>query len=176
MLGPLRSAVEQHRAAISRHASEIEAIASAPVDAETASRRLDAEIERSKELIADHFRHLDSPRGGFSAEAFNRRATSEPFAFWASYDPDTLKEIALSTIRPGGLTDADRAKRLQAAGEVVEAAEIAEEIALREIDSVTGNHERRRLDARMGIILAPLAELQAAAKPAKTGGLFKRAS
>lgn len=176
MLGPLRAAVEQHRAAISRHASEMDAIASAPVDAETASRRLDAEIERSKQLLPDHFRHLDSPRSGFSAEAFNRRATAEPFAFWATYDPETLKEIALSTIRPGGITDAERAKRLAAAEDARQVAEVDEEIALREIDSLTGSHEKRRLDARVEILLAPLTELQAVAKPAKSGGLFRKAS
>lgn len=176
MLGPLRSAVEQHRASIARHASEIEAITSAPVDAETASRRLEAEIERSKQLLPDHFRHLDSARGGFSADAFNRRATAEPFVFWATYDPETLREIALSTIRPGGISDAERAKRLAAADEALKGVEIAEEITLREIDSLTGSHERRRLDARVEILLAPLAELQAVARPAKSGGLFRKAS
>lgn len=176
MLGNLRTSIEKHRESVSRLKAEGDAVRAAPVDTETITRRLDAEIAKAKERASGFFSYLNSPSGGFSSSTFNRHAAADAFAFWAACDPDALRAVALENIRAGDMTEEQRAKRLAEIDNALEVAEIDEELALREIDVAIGNHEPRRLDARVDIILAPLAELQAAAKPAKAGGFFKRAS
>jgi hypothetical protein len=176
MLEALRSTVEKHREAISRVKAESDAIRVAPVDAETITRRLDAEIAQAKERASGFFSYLNSPDGGFTSSTFNRHAAADAFAFWAACDPDSLRAVALENIPVGDMTEDQRATRLAAAEAALAESEIAEEITLREIDVATGNHEKRRLDARPDILLAPLTELQAAAKPAKAGGFFRKAS
>ncbi|MBN9452702.1 MAG: hypothetical protein J0I42_12205 [Bosea sp.] len=176
MLGNLRTTIEKHREAISRLKAEGDAVRAAPVDAETITRRLDAEIAKAKEHASGFFAYLNSPGGGFTSSTFNRHAAADAFAFWAACDPDALRAVALESIRAGDMTEEQRANRLTAIDEALEAAEIDEELSLREIDAAIGNHEQRRLDARVDILLAPLAELQAVAKPAKAGGLFRKAS
>lgn len=169
-----RASVEQNRKVIAQQTAARDAAASAPVDLATAAARIDVEITAAQARF-DGFRHLSSPGGGWDAERFNRTAGQDLFGFLAAYDPKGLKETALATVPAGGLSEAARAAAIASASGVLAEAEIAEEITLRQLDALIGGHEPRRPDARPEIMLAPLAELEAAAKP-KPAGFFKKAS
>uniref|UniRef100_A0A9E7ZL68 Uncharacterized protein n=1 Tax=Bosea sp. NBC_00436 TaxID=2969620 RepID=A0A9E7ZL68_9HYPH len=168
-----RAAVAQHRAEISKRSAERDAAASAPVDAATAAARIDAEIASAKARF-DGFFYLGSATGGFDHVKFNAAFGSDPLAAFATIDPAGLRKAALASVPEGGLSDRDRADRIARASAALAEAEIGEEIALRQLDVLLGGHEPRRPDADPRIMLAPLGELQEAAKP-KSGGFLRRA-
>ncbi len=170
----LRAVISRHRVSISRHVAERAAALSAPVDAATVTARIDAEIAAGQERAGKFFSFIGSPRNEFSPGRFNEHMKNDAFAFFASFDPERVREMALEKVGPTGLTGEERAKRLAYAEAALAEAEIAEELALRELDALVGAHEPRRLDAKPPILLAPLAELQAA-KPAKMIAFSKKA-
>lgn len=163
----LRQAVAGHRAAISRLTEDRAATTRAPIDAGTAGALIDREIAAARSKPLAVFDYL--PSGGFSGSTFNRRA-DDLFGVLATIAPDKLREAALASLPPGGISAAERAASLAKIDAALETAAIEEELALRQIDNAIGGHERRRLDARPEILVAPTGELQDVAQAAKPSG------
>lgn len=160
----LRQAVAGHRAAISQLTEDRAATTRAPIDAGTAAALIDREIAAAQSKPLQAFDYLGT--GQFSGSSFNRRS-SDLFAVLATIAPEKLRDAALASLPPGGISAEERAASLAKLDAALETAAIEEELALRQIDNVIGGHERRRLDARPEILIAPDGELQAAqaAKP-----------
>lgn len=173
MLDTSRAHIEAIRSNVSRLAAERDAVRSAYFDGPYVERRADAMIAGWAERARDAFEHLGSRGGGPASSEISSRLAAVELA--AILQPEALKKAMIASARTG-ISDTVREQELKRLDTEIKAAEIAEELALREIDAVTGNHEKRRLDARIDIILAPSTELQVAAKPAKAGGLFRKAS
>lgn len=168
MIEAKREAVAKARLTISDLTDERRAISSAPVNADTIARRIDAEIARAQEYGASGlFASLGARAGGFSPAVFNSAAGADLFRFLCHFDPAGLRETALAAVPAGILSEPERERELERVATALAQAEVEEEIALREADALTGGHEPRRLDARPDVLLAPLAELQAAAQAAK---------
>lgn len=165
-LAILRQTVLDYRSQLAKLRSERDATLQAPIDAKEAAALVDREIAQAQAKPLSAFDYLES--GGFSASTFNRRA-DDVFSILAVVAPDKLKEAALASLPPSGLSRVERSRRLSEIESGLLVAAVAEELALRQIEAMTGSHERRRLDAEAAILLAPLSELQAAALAAKPG-------
>ncbi len=166
-LETLRQAVAGHRTEISRLTEERAATTRAPIDAGTAAALIDREIAAAQSKPLQAFDYLGT--GQFSGSSFNRRS-SDLFAVLATIAPEKLRDAALASLLPGGISAAERAASIAKIDAALETAAIEEELALRQIDNAIGGHERRRLDARPEILVAPTGELQDVAQAAKPSG------
>lgn len=95
----------------------------------------------------------------FEAEQiFQRSFETNGFAMLAAWDAKKLKALLLADA-PAGMTDDARAVEMSRLEREIEVAEIAEEVACREIEDELGNTIMRRADVNPAILLAPTAEL-----------------
>lgn len=97
--------------------------------------------------------------GFASAAQLRHQINADLFASLAAFDPKRLKSLILADA-PDGLPDHERAAQIGKLDRDILAAEMAEELALREIDEASGTVALRRPDAPIEIILAPTSELQ----------------
>ncbi|WP_150117784.1 hypothetical protein [Microvirga vignae] len=137
------------------------AIQNAPVDRKTMEQRINYEINRVTAVKNLTFREISAVDGRFYASEFNKRFDKDPFALFAALDPEGLKAALLEHLPADGLTaEESQAKIIKLDAEIL-AAEMAEELTLREIEAGTGAAIPRRADADPRVLLAPDAELQA---------------
>lgn len=86
-----------------------------------------------------------------------------PLMALAHLTPDTLRDALLAPLdREAGISPTDRAAELARIEAAMLAAEVSEEVVLRELDEATGGYTPRRADADPAILLAPDSELAAA--------------
>jgi hypothetical protein len=90
-----------------------------------------------------------------------RRIGGDFFAFLATWDAPKLKSLILQHA-PEGIDDKRRASEIVRIDREIEAAEILEELMLRELEAVTGTAAMRRADVDLAIVLAPQDELEGA--------------
>ena len=143
---------------------------SAPVDRATAVERIEAILENALANRANFFEFLSSRSGGFSPASFASRANIDMLGLLALVAPEAIRAAMVENIRPGGLSESERRDTLARIEAGTLELEVQEELDLRTLDE-TAVHERRRRDANPAILLAPTAELIAAAqlpKPAPT--------
>lgn len=186
-----RKHVEAIRSRIEELKGERSRVMSLPADRATIESRIDALIAEAARSAPVFFEGLFGERSTFTAQHFNscvagNRVFSadviigrlgDPLGFLAVAMPEALKAAALARMPTGGLTDEQRAAAIAKVNADLEREEVAEEIALREIEDITGGHERRRLDARGDILAAFDADLAKAAGGGKgRRGFFGRAA
>lgn len=93
-----------------------------------------------------------------AAAELRDRVNADLFATLAAFDPKRLKALILADA-PDGMPDHERDAQIAKLDRDILAAEMAEELALREIDEASGAIAPRRADAPIAIILAPTREL-----------------
>lgn len=94
-----------------------------------------------------------------AVESLKRDIGHNVFDTLAHFDSRKLKTLILSDAG-AGLSQAERAARLADIDAKILAAEIFEELTLREIETAAGTPVRRRREAPIEIVLAPYSELQ----------------
>ena len=96
----------------------------------------------------------------FEAEQiFQRSFETNGFAMLAAWDSKRLKALLLADA-PAGITDDARAVEMSRLEREIEVAEIAEELACREVEAEIGGTIMRRADVNPAILLAPTSELE----------------
>jgi hypothetical protein len=93
------------------------------------------------------------------AGAFNKTFEQNAFGVFAALDAPRLKAAIMATLPTDGLTPESRSAQLARLDAEIEAAEIAEEVACRELERAVGADIPRRADANPAILLAPDEEL-----------------
>ena len=155
-----RADLDELRDRIGDLLAERKEIERAPCDRAEAERRVGEIISqaRAKELF--YSPSLFAPDNGGVGAFFDESLRRDPLAALATVCPDGLAAAFLEHHPGGGLSPDARAARLAELERDLEAAEIAEEVAAREIEAATGGMIARRLDADPAVLLAPDHELE----------------
>lgn len=181
-MAAVRSIPSRLAALVSAEQSQIEALRSQLAELAEQRRKVDeappsmAEIEaRADELIdscldrAPPFFDALGSRGGLpTSGSIAEAAARHPVAWAATLDREGLRRAMLKDQPEDGIDAADRAARLAHLDDEMLALACKEELLLREIDTATGGHTRRRRDAPPAVLVAPTEELHRAASPAHT--------
>lgn len=162
----LRARIEDARRRLEALRAARSAAENAPVDRTTAIARIDAILENALANRANFWEYLSSRQGGFSPTSFASRANTDMLGLLALMAPEAIRAAMVGAIKPGGLSEAERAETLARIDAGTLEIEVAEELDLRYLDE-TAIHERRRRDANPRVLLAPIAELIAAAQQMK---------
>lgn len=94
-------------------------------------------------------------------EFVSSRMERSPAAVLATLAPDAFRAALLANIRRDGISAEDRAATMARIERNLVGAEIAEELACREFEQVSGARLHRRSDVDPAILLAPTGELLA---------------
>lgn len=126
------------------------------VDKAEAERRIEALIEggrRSEMLRPSGLFAAD--RNLFDRHRFAANLAADPLGVLATLFPEHLREALASYIPEGGIDEAARQARIVRIDADLEAAAIAEEVALRDLEEGSGTEVLRRVDADPRILVAP---------------------
>jgi hypothetical protein len=138
---------------------EIRQIENLPFDRTTIELHVDAEIEAARRF-PDNLRDHLGKRNGFNfRHYFNGVTSNDPFTVAAWLQPDALRKHLLEHAPEGGISDQERTAKLVDLRDKLQAAEMAEEATIRQIEAASGSHLPRRDDADPAILLAPDCEL-----------------
>jgi hypothetical protein len=139
----------------------------ASVDRETAEARVRSLVEQARARGRELFHRPEI--FGRDPQAlgpyFQRRLADEPLAAFAVIAPDALVAAMLDGHEGGGLSTDARIAKLTDLDRRLEAAQVAEEVACREVERATGGTIPRRADADPAILLAPDHELEPEPEP-----------
>lgn len=131
-------------------------------DFETIAARIGdviAEARRESLISQNMLTSVPATASTFDA-LFSNLMKGRPFFLLAHLAPDTLRESLLADVeRKGGISPKQRAAALEAIDAKLLTAEIAEEVAIREMEDATGSYIARRAKADPAILLAPDREL-----------------
>lgn len=127
----------------------------------TAARIGDVIAEARKESLISRNMLASVPAAASTFDAiFANLMKGRPFFVLAHLAPDALRESLLADVeRKGGISPEQRAAALKAVDAKLLTAEIAEEVAIREMEDATGSYIARRANADPAILLAPDQEL-----------------
>ena len=155
-----RADLDQLRDRITDLLTERQEIDSTHCDRAEAERRVAEIIDQARASDLFYRPMLFSPNGGQVGEYFADSLRRDPLEALAAVCPEGLAAAFLAHHPGGGLSPDARAARLAKIERDLQATEIAEEIAAREIEDVTGGTVPRRLDANPAVLLAPTEELE----------------
>ena len=155
-----RSDLDEIRGRVEDLLAERASVQSAPCDREEAERRIGELIDQAGTSDLFHRPEIFGAAPGPLSPFFRQRLRDEPLAAFAVIAPDALADALLEGHPGGGLSPDQREARLSELDCALLAAEIAEEIACREIEGSTGTILPRRLDANPAILLAPDREFE----------------
>lgn len=91
--------------------------------------------------------------------AFNKSFEMNAFGVFAALDAPRLKAAIMATMPTDGLTQESRSAQLARLDAEILSAEIAEEVACRELELALGTDMPRRADVNPAILLAPDVEI-----------------
>ena len=157
--------LDQLRDRITDLRAERQEIERTPCDRTEAERRVGEIINRERARADEWFGIVSSglfrpEHDGRLGQGFLEFMRRDPFAALAKVYPEQLSAAFLEHLPDGGISPDARAARLGKVERDLLASEIAEELATREIESVTGGIVPRRSDANPAILLAPDHELE----------------
>ncbi|MER9773282.1 hypothetical protein [Mesorhizobium sp. M0220] len=158
-----RSDIDTLRNRIVDLQSERHSVEMKPNDRATMEREIDKEIAASLDRNPLHFPALVRSefflyRGNLGAD-LQHALVADPFAVFAAFDGPRLKAAILATMPSDGISPETRSARLAKIDADILSAEIAEEVACRELEQALGADVSRREDANAAILLAPDQEL-----------------
>lgn len=142
----------------------LDEVAALPPDVASIEQAVDDYVASRAKLGGLEFPYIGAAVGinPNSLDLFIRgEAAHRPELVLAVLVPDALRAALLRNMPRHGITAADRTARLAKLDRDLLIAEIAEELAIREVEDATGARLFRRVDADPAILLAPTAELQA---------------
>lgn len=160
----LRSAsdhVDALRKRVADLASQKSRVRAEPDDFVTTEKRVDSLISeaRNVDLFTSHTLDMAGTVGGLDLY-LGRALAVHPFVVFAKMNPERLRETLLAPIdRNAGISPEKRQADLRQIDREIFAAELSEEIILREMEDATGNYISRRGDADPALLLAPTSEL-----------------
>ncbi|MER8838469.1 hypothetical protein NKH86_06865 [Mesorhizobium sp. M0913] len=93
------------------------------------------------------------------AGSFNKSFELNAFGVFAALDAPRLKAAIMATMPADGLTPESRSAQLARLDTEILSAEIAEEVACRELERALGTDMPRRADANPAVLLAPDVEI-----------------
>lgn len=128
----------------------------------TGRRRIEALIESGLERGSETLRPYGlfaADRSIFDANRLNAHLAADPLGVLAVFFPEELRAELVSYLPEGGISEEARQARLVQIDADLEAAAIAEEVALRDLEEALGSEVPRREDARADILLALDGEL-----------------
>ena len=157
-----RADLDEIRDHIADLTADRQSVAAEPCDRDEAESRVAGFVQgaaaRGRDLLdrPELFAGDARPISPYMVQAVAR----DPLAVLAAVAPDKLAEALLANHPGGGRSPDARIAKLAEIDRALNAAEIAEEVATREIDRATGTMLPRRLDADPAVLLAPDHELQ----------------
>lgn len=161
MASEAREAIGEIRDRIEDLKLERRTIEHTPDDFETIQARIDDVISQAASQAG-----FFSPTGIGNGDAidiaglFDRKFVARPFVALAVIAPEKLRELITAGVPTDGMRPDQKAVKLDDVKRQLLAAEVAEELACREMDDFSGGHFPRRLDADPAVLLAPTADLQ----------------
>ncbi|RWB94619.1 MAG: hypothetical protein EOQ56_30775 [Mesorhizobium sp.] len=170
-MGEARADIDHIRDRITDLSAARERLESFYDDFATIEKRVDDMIARYTESRPLKLTSLPFGRGASWSSPendFMKAFERSPLAFFATLVPERLKEALLADMPRDGLSPSDRAAGKAKLDREILTAEIAEEIACRELEAALGVEFDRRSDVNPAILLAPDDEL--------INGTAKRAS
>lgn len=162
LAGESRTAIYEIRDRVEDLQAERRRVQNTPDDPASIRARIDAAIARAANQV-EFFRPLGIENGGSHddvAALFDRKFALRPFVALAAIAPDKLGELLASGAPINGMQPAQKAVKLDDLNRQLLAAEIAEELACREMDDLSSGHFPRRPDADPAVLLAPTSELE----------------
>lgn len=162
MAGESKAAIHDIRDRIKSLRAERRRIQNVPDDPASIRAHIDAAIARAANE-AEFFAPAGIESGGPGADiagVFDRKFALRPFIALAFIAPDRLGDLLASGAPANGMPPAEKAVKLDDLDRELLAAEIAEELACREMDELSAGHFPRRTDADPALLLAPIEELQ----------------
>ena len=158
-LAELRGDIDAVRDRIGDLVAERAETERAPVARAEAEERVAALIRGAQ--AADIFARPQLFAADGGADPYLNRVLAErPLEALAAVCPDQLAQAFLKHLPAGGISSDARLAKLERIDRDLRAAELAEEIAICELEALTGASVPRRLEASPEIILAPTEELE----------------
>ncbi|MER9870830.1 hypothetical protein NKJ35_27255 [Mesorhizobium sp. M0136] len=156
-----RSDIDTIRDRIADLQAERHLVEMAPNDLGTIEREIDRAIEAAIQTRPLFMPFLVRGEGYYLpvAGAFNTALQQNAFGVFAALDAPRLKAAMLAALPKDGITAETRSARLAKIDAEILSAEIAEEVACREMERVLGADMPRRIDANPAILLAPDGEI-----------------
>lgn len=165
-MAEIAASIEGYRDDISGMKAERAGLLSVADDFATTAAEVDEAIAQARRLPLIGVSTLRSMpiNAGTLNQGLIGAFSGGPFFALAHLMPDAMREAILAPLdRSAGISPTERAAELERIDAALLAAEVAEEVMLRELDRATGGYTPRRRDADPAILLAPDGELEAAA-------------
>lgn len=153
--------VDALRKRIADLVSQQSKIRAEPEDYATIENRVDSLISEARNVDLFTSRTLDMAGTVGALDLYLSKALAvHPFVVFAKMGPERLRETLLALIdRDAGISPEKRHADLRQIDREIFAAELGEEIVLREMEDATGGYISRRGDADPALLLAPTSEL-----------------